>query len=177
MRISTLCYSTSIPEPPVKTLTALISGLAGSALALTVFAPIADAAYVNPHQYIYRAAVDVGYDVTNTHEKCTNNTGLMGFVSHIGKTPLEFVICTKNAPYPTIAFTTIRHEGVHDAQICKGGMLYPEHEEKLVGRAQDEGWNILCYPEEQWGTEAESRVLANEWTAQEVANAIYKFCF
>ena len=162
----------------MKNLNPFIAGLTGTALAITLFAPVGDAAetYVNPHQQIYAAARDVGYDVSNDADDC-KEPGLLGFVAHIGRKPLKFVICTNNAPYPTIAFTTIRHEGVHVAQICKGGMLFPQHEKAFIGRAQDEGWHILAYPERKWGTEAEARVLANEWTAQEVANAIRTFCF
>ena len=134
-------------------------------------------ATTNPHQGIYQAAADVGYRVSNEHAECAVNPGLMGFVTSRGGKPVEFVICTGNAPNATAAFTTIRHEGVHIAQTCKGGMLFPQHEGKFVARAQDEGWHILAYPERQWGTEAEARVLANEWTAQEVEAAIRHFCF
>lgn len=155
---------------------ALLAGLTGAVAAMLLTAPAARAA-TNPHQGIYQAAVDVGYRVSNKHPECDASPGLMGFVSSRGGKPVEFVICTGNTPSATTAFTTIRHEGIHVAQVCKGGMLFPQHEGKFISRAQDEGWHILGYPERKWGTEAEARVLANEWTAQEVEAAIRHFCF
>lgn len=132
--------------------------------------------YRNPHQNIYTAAENVGYKVDNYAPEC-KKPGLFGFVEHRGKTPSRFVICTNNATTLTQAYTIIRHEGIHVAQICKGGLIYPKAEDAFIARAQDEGWNILGYPAKVWGTEAEARVLANEWTAQEVVQAINTFCF
>lgn len=155
---------------------ALLAGLTGSVAAMLLTAPAAGAA-TNPHQGIYQAAADVGYRVSNEHDECTASPGLMGFVTSRGGKPVEFVICTGNAPSSSTAFKTIRHEGIHVAQVCKGGMILPQHEVEFISRAQDEGWDILAYPERQWSTEAEALVLANEYTAQEVEATIRHFCF
>lgn len=161
--------------------TALFAGLTGATAAMLV-TTAADAkplpvGYVNPHQLVYRAVNQAGYPILHNHESCTENPKFMGGVLHRGKTPIAFVVCLDNAPDLTTAFTTVRHEGIHVAQICKGGLLFPRDEDRNIARAQDEGWHILGYPESQWSTEAEARVMANEWDAYEVAAAIRHFCF
>ena len=159
---------------------ALAPALAALGTSLGLVAALAagpvDAQPVNPHQLVYRAVNQAGYPILHKHESCTANPKFMGGVLHRGKTPIAFVVCLDNAPDLTTAFTTVRHEGIHVAQICRGGLLFPRDEDRNIARAQDEGWHILGYPERQWGTEAEARVMANEWDAYEVAAAIRRYC-
>ena len=161
----------------MKALAPALAALGTSLGLITALAAGPAGATTNPHQGIYQAALDVGYRVSNDHDECATSPDLTGFVTHRGLVPQEFVICTGNARSLTDAFTTLRHEGIHVAQICNGGLLFPQDEGRNIARAQDEGWHILGYPENQWSAEAEARVMANEWDAYEVTAAIRHFCF
>ena len=147
----------------------------GTALGLVaaVVAGPADA-YTNPHNTIVETIQDSGYRIYGEHTECTKDQGLKGFMNPMSRV---FVVCFENAATATEIYTTIRHEAIHVAQLCKGGLLFPQDVELNLSRAQDEGWDILGYPTSHWEVEAEARVMANEWDAHEVNAAIRKFCF
>lgn len=127
----------------------------------------------NPHRLIVQAIKEAGYSAELNAPECAADTTYQGFVVPEKR---RFVLCLENIPNDTTVFTTIRHEALHVAQHCHGGLLWPQYEEYHVARAQDEGWHILGYPTQQWGAEAEARVMANELDAQEVAEVVSKAC-
>lgn len=127
----------------------------------------------NPHRLIVQAVKEAGYSAELNPPECSTKTNYHGFVIPKKR---RFVLCLENIPNDTSVFTTIRHEALHVAQDCHGGLLWPQRANYHVARAQDEGWHILSYPTKQWAIEAEARVMANELDAQEVAGVIAKAC-
>ena len=89
---------------------------------------------------------------------------------------LTFGLCAENAGNPETFYTTIRHEGIHVVQLCLNGLIQPNNNALFLSVAQDNGWDPLGYPEDQWDGEAEARVLANKWQAEWVAAAIREAC-
>lgn len=157
--------------------TALFAGLTGATAAMLITSA-ANAAprpssYVNPHRGVVQAVQDAGFRTFTDADACKEDPRLMGFVAPAAK---AFVICFDNADSDTQIYTTIRHEALHVAQVCNGGPLLPKRSDEFIARAQDEGWHILGYPTNQWAVEAEARVLANEFTAQEVTNIVNLAC-
>lgn len=127
----------------------------------------------NPHHQVVEAVARAGYKTYGSSPLCEETKGMLGFVVEADK---AFVLCTANITNLTDAMTTIRHEAIHVAQHCKGGLLAPSQSATFVSRAQDEGWDILGYPTNQWAEEAEARILANRFSAEEVADLVDRYC-
>ena len=56
-------------------------------------------------------------------------------------------------------------------------LLKPEVNHYYMVRAQDNGWHIMGYEEQDWEIEAEAFVLTNTWTAQQVEAQVKRYCF
>lgn len=91
------------------------------------------------------------------------------------------VVCAVNTPDPSDTQDTLRHEGVHLAQRCKG---YVEDAEGLVHIDDDDvaaGYRefprmIASYPEHQQDVEAEAWYVASLGSADYVDHLIRKHC-
>ena len=149
------------------------SALAGFGLALTMAQTVDAAEYRNPHLDIVRAVAKAGYSVDTEHQACDDNPNLYGFVRSSAK---EFVICFDNAGSMTQIWRTTRHEAIHVAQICKGGLLSPFRKEAITQRAIDSGFVPDSYPARQLHIEAEARVYADIMSAQEVTSLVNIQC-
>ncbi|AGA17875.1 hypothetical protein P60_gp06 [Synechococcus phage P60] len=131
--------------------------------------------YENPHKNVLRTVVRAGFNVQFDKGECLKNPNLFGYVA---PGPKIFMICLRNARFAGQAYRTIRHEALHVAQYCNGWRpLKPDLSDYFISRAQDNGWHILGYPEHQWRVEAEARVLADWYSAQEVTRTLRKYCF
>ena len=154
----------------------MIKGVIAALAALTLAVPQVHAhraSSTNPHTDIVNAVADTGWMIQQDTRLCKEQPTMYGYVSPNDK---RFVICADNIPNATMFYTTIRHEAIHIAQICKGENIHPDKALEYVLRAQDEGWNILSYPPQQWDMEGEARVLANELTAQEITDLVTTYC-
>jgi hypothetical protein len=97
----------------------------------------------------------------------------MGYVNHEYR---HFVVCQDNVPFPALGLATIRHEALHVAQRCKGGLLWPKYAHLNVERAIDEGFKPSTYPAHQLKLEAEARVMSQELDAYEIADVVRNAC-
>ena len=127
----------------------------------------------NPHELIINQVRDAGYTPYRGSNKCQASNGLMGYINAEHR---HFVICRDNVPFPALALATIRHEALHVAQRCKGGLLWPKYAHLNVERAIDEGFQPGTYPAHQLRLEAEARVMSQELDAYEVAAVVRDAC-
>jgi hypothetical protein len=77
----------------------------------------------NPHELIIDQVRAAGYTPYRGSNKCQRSESMMGYVNHEHR---HFVVCQENVPFPALSLTTIRHEALHVAQRCKGGLLWPQ---------------------------------------------------
>jgi len=141
-------------------------------------------AYENPHKETIRLIQQLDIEVVLDHPECD---GRYGFFGGVDGQPI-FGLCADNIENEEQLYRTTRHEAIHVAQLCKamGGapqvvpgfaLLNLEHNDYYMSRAQDNGWHILGYEEEDWKIEAEAFVLSNTWTAGLVNKALKTYCF
>jgi len=72
---------------------------------------------------------------------------------------------------------TVRHELIHNAQFCKGGMIHPDLKDKMLAVARDElHMPMDKYEPRKYYREAEARVLAHIMDEHEVAELVTEHC-
>lgn len=159
-----------------------LCGAAGVTVALA--AASSSQAYENPHKSLVNTLKEVGVTFVSESPHCD---GRFGFFGPIDGEPV-IGLCQDNIENLEQLYATTRHEAIHVAQLCKAmsgapqviagfALLKPEDNRYYMSRAQDNGWGILGYAEEEWEIEAEAFVLTNTWTAQQVEAQVKRYCF
>lgn len=153
--------------------TPLFAGLAGAVVGLLV-ASAANAAptQFEEHMAIRDSIVQAGFTTDVDTPDC--NEGMMGYVDFPKK---EFVLCVDNHRGNAVELMdTIRHEAVHVAQYCMGGLLAPDRKEEFLSRAQDIGFSPLSYEPKAWYIEGEAWVLADSLTGAQTQQLVNAAC-
>ena len=141
-------------------------------------------AYENPHKTLIDTLEEVGIKVVTESPQCEGRYGF--FAPYLNGEPV-IGLCESNITDMQTLYATVRHEAIHVAQLCKAmrglpqsvagyALLKPEVNHYYMSRAQDNGWHILGYAEEDWEIESEAFVLANNWTAQQIETQVRKYC-
>lgn len=159
--------------------------LAGAlGVTLGVLAASQAKAYENPHHTLVNTLKEAGVTFVSESPHCE---GRYGFFGPVGGVPV-IGLCENNIETVEQLYATTRHEAIHVAQLCKAAsgypqvvagfaLLNPDLNPYYMDRAQDNGWHILGYAEEDWEIEAEAFVLSNTWTAGQVNQALKTYCF
>ena len=118
--------------------------------------------------HLLRTAKEVGLEIKRDPELCHKVKGLRGYFS---PNRFEIGLCRRDDEPKA----TLRHELIHAVQHCKNGQkVMPErdfHQEAL-----GYGWKPELYPEREWTTEAEARVLEHELGDGAIAGLLTTYC-
>jgi len=117
-------------------------------------------------------------DGVNAAEACEKN------VFGMANTDLQVLLCVDNHDGDWVELTdTLRHELVHIAQFCNGGlqearMLRPDLYQDYLDYADDYlGWGIQQnYPQAAWGFEGEAFSLAFALTGSQIEDLLIEYC-
>lgn len=154
--------------------TPLLAGLAGAtaAMLLTTGAAAASPTVHDQHMAIRDSIVQAGFTTDVNTPDC--DEGMLGYVGFREK---EFVLCVDNhrGNIPEL-YDTIRHEAVHVAQYCNGGLLAPGRKYEFLQHAQDIGFSPLAYEPESWFIEGEAWVLADNLTGAQTQRIVDLAC-
>lgn len=131
---------------------------------------------VREHLAITRIIQDVGFTLDRDTKVCREERAY-GYVE--SRPQRKFVICFNNhKPGDTAElYDTVRHEAIHVAQYCNGGMLLPQYRDRIIADAQDVGWAPLSYETKVWGIEAEAHLMAHHMTPVQIQQILRKYCF
>ena len=165
-----------------KVATTALSGLAAFGFASAAFAhhvPIQPWDKSQMEQ-LTKAALDVGISLHRDAGLCTEMEGLMGAMYEKG----YLLICTdahrgENGELNGDELAdTVRHELLHAVQFCLGReMIHPQHEDQFVEDAQDHlHMPMMGYEPDQWGGEAEARVLSHLLSEEDIAPMLRQAC-
>ena len=118
---------------------------------------------------LIRTAKATGVTFYHDSQKCQEEPRLMGFFLPVRG---EVHLCFENMkPYGADPDLTLKHELLHAAQTCKGGLLDP-----TINHLKDAQVPLDYYPKEQLMTEAEARALAPRLPLLEVARILVTHC-
>ena len=150
--------------------------------AILGFASAAFADHVTPQPWndeemavLSEAAIDVGIDTYADIGPCVTREGLMGAFYQRG----SLLVCTKAHGEDMAELAdTVRHELLHAVQFCLNrDMIHPSYEDQYVEDAQDYlHMPMMAYDPEDWGGEAEARVLASILSEEEIAVMLREAC-
>jgi len=120
-----------------------------------------------------RAGIQIFTDRSNS-TKGLCREGLYGMANSNN----QLLLCVENHGGDMVELAdTVRHELIHNAQFCKGGMIHPELKDKMLAAARDElHMPMDKYEPRKYYREAEARVLAHLMDEHEVADLVTKHC-
>ena len=127
-----------------------------------------------------RAALDVGISLHQDVGICNEMEGLMGAMFEKG----HLLVCTEahkdedGMIRADELADTVRHELLHAVQYCLGReMIHPQHEDQFIEDARDQlHMPMMGYDPEEWGGEAEARVLSYLLSEEEIAPMLRQAC-
>ena len=165
-----------------KAATTALTGLAALGFASSAFAHhVPTQPWVDSEmEVLIQAATGVGIDIVIDIGPCKTTEGLMGAMYEKG-----YLLVCKDAhkdEYGEIDGSeladTVRHELIHGIQYCLDReMIHPQHEEQFVQDAQDHlHMPMMGYEPDQWGGEAEARVLAHLLSEEDIAPMLRQAC-
>ena len=119
------------------------------------------------HAHLLRTAKQAGIEIKRDPKLCNEVKGLKGYFS---PSRLEVGLCSRDDEPKA----TLRHELIHAVQLCLGDRKI--FRRNYMAEAQAHGWNPMLYPEREWPTESEARVLEHEMGDGAVAELLITHC-
>lgn len=165
-----------------KAATTALAGLAALGFASSAFAHHVEHQPWNKAQMeqLTQAALDVGISLHRDIGICNEMEGLMGAMYEKG----YLLVCTEAHKDEDGVIDgdeladTIRHELIHGIQYCLGReMIHPQHKDQFIEDARDQlHMPMMAYDPEEWGGEAEARVLSYLLSEEEIAPMLRQAC-
>lgn len=165
-----------------KAATTALTGLAVLGFASSAFAHHVEQQSWDKGQMeqLTQAALDVGISLHRDIGICNEKKGLMGAMYEKG----HLLVCTEAHKDEDGVIDgdeladTVRHELLHAVQYCLGReMIHPQHQEQFIVDAQNHlHMPMMGYDPEDWGGEAEARVLSFLLSEEEIAPMLRQAC-
>jgi hypothetical protein len=126
---------------------------------------------------LFEAIKATGTEVVADHPSVCSDPNVMGMYQYTPRVMDRLTICIQNHKGDSAELRdTVLHESVHVAQACKGGPIFSPV--SLVKAADPEDVVFLNqrYPQGQFITELEARVIARDQDEVYVTNLIKQHC-
>ena len=111
-----------------------------------------------------------------TREQCKE--GMYGIAVQFrdGSKSVSLCIDNHNGDWEELT-DTLRHEMIHIAQYCNGGLLDPQNNARYLAGTQEIGWDIQgTYPRRSWAAEAEAFYFAHYLNETTIGGVVASTC-
>ena len=126
---------------------------------------------------LFEAITATGTQIAVDHPSVCSDPQMLGKYQYTPRVLDRLTICIKNHKGDSVELRdTVLHESVHVAQICKGGPIFSPASLVKAADAEEIVFLNQRYPQAQFISELEARVIARDQDEVYVTELIKKHC-